>query len=226
MCFTVKYITQKKLKYAQRRGDSADEINQLERDIQDLTLNMEAQEAASGFIHPPLLVFKNTKPLKPALLNWGLIPYWINDKKRATQIRNKTLNARGETIFEKPSFKKPAQQQRCLVMVDGFYDYHYIDNKAHPYLFENRDKTPLVFAGLWDNCRTVDDTIWNTVTIVTTPAEGLVKEIQNNPKKTEARTPLILTKETETIWLNNSTKQQIEDVIYAKVVNDLVVQGK
>lgn len=203
MCFTVKYITQKKLKYAKRRGDSPEEIGRIEGDLNDLTLNMEAQEAASGFTHPGLLVFRNTTPLKPELFNWGLVPNWVKDSVQANQIQNKTLNARGETIFEKPSFRKAAQQQRCLIMVDGFYDYHYINGKAYPYLFEYENKEPMVFAGLWDKCKTLDGKLWNTVSIVTTKAEGLVKEIQNNSKKAESRTPVILTKKNENIWLNN-----------------------
>ncbi|MGQ1785172.1 MULTISPECIES: SOS response-associated peptidase [unclassified Saccharicrinis] len=214
MCFTVKYITQKKLKYAKRRGDSPEEIDRIERDLNDLTLNMEAQEASSGFAHPPLLVFRNVNPLTPELFYWGLVPFWVKDEQQATQIQNKTLNARGETIFEKPSFRKAAQFQRCLIMIDGFYDYHHSKGKAYPYLLEYADKSPMVLAGLWDRCKTVEGVVWETVSIVTTKAEGLVKEIHNNPKRKESRTPVILRKKDERIWLrDNCSANELSQLI-------------
>lgn len=225
MCFTVKYITQKQLKYAKRRSDSPEEISRIESELKELTLGMEPQEAASGFVHPPLLVFRNLTPLRPELFNWGLIPYWVKDRKTAVQIQNKTLNARGESIFEKPSFKKAAVQQRCLIMVDGFYDYHYINNKPYPYFFEHSHKSPMVLAGLWDLCQTNDGKIWNTVTIVTTKAYGLVKEMQNNPKKPEQRSPLILNKNSEAVWLANTSQQDIEELLNNKEQAELVVSG-
>ena len=222
MCFTVKYLTQKKLKYAQRRGDSSDEISQIEKDLKELTLGMEAQTIASGFTHPPLLVFKSQSPCKPELMNWGLVPNWIKDVQKAKQIQNKTLNARGETIFEKPSFKRAALYQRCVVMVDGFYDYKHIQGKAYPYLIEPIDHAPLVFAGLWDVCKTMDNKTWNTVTIVTTKAQGIVKEIHNNPKRGESRTPLILDRGSENIWLNSSsTKSDLENLLQHPHVDHL-----
>lgn len=223
MCFTVKYITQKKIKYAKRRGDSPNEISQLETDLEELTHGMHEQPIASGFTHPPLLVFKSITPLKPELVNWGLIPYWIRDDDKAKDISNKTLNARGETIFEKPSFKKAAQFQRCIIMVDGFYDYKHINGKAYPYLIEKRNYSPMVFAGIWDKCQITHQPIYHTVSIVTSKAEGLVKHIHNNPNKNESRTPLILTRSHENIWLNeNSTKQEIQHLINRPEVFDLV----
>ncbi len=226
MCFTVKYITQKQLKYAKRRSDSPDEISRIESELKELTLGMEPKEEASGFVHPPLLVFRNVNPLQPELFNWGLVPHWVKDVKSAVEIQKKTLNARGESIFEKPSFKKAAHQQRCLIMVDGFYDYHYIKNKPHLYFFEHIDKSPMVLAGLWDLCQTNDGITWNTVTIVTTKAYGLVREIQNNPKKSEQRSPLILNKNSESVWLANSSQPDIEEIINWKQQSELVVSGE
>ncbi len=225
MCFTVKYITQKQLKYAKRRSDSPDEISRIESELKDLTLGMEPQEAASGFAHPPLLVFRNITPLQPELFNWGLVPYWVKDRKTAVQIQNLTLNARGESIFEKPSFKKAAAQQRCLIIVDGFYDYHYINNKPYPCLFQHTDQSPMVLAGLWDHCQTNEGSTWNTATIVTTKANGLVKEIQNNPKKTEQRSPLILNKASEALWLASTSQHTIENLINNKVNTELIASG-
>ncbi|WP_075591021.1 SOS response-associated peptidase [Labilibacter marinus] len=223
MCFTVKYITQKKLKYAKRRGDNPEEIAQIESQLDELTKGMSEQNIASGFTHPPLLVFKSQSPLVPELVNWGLIPHWIKDDQKAKDISNKTLNARGETIFEKPSFKRAANLQRCIVMVDGFYDYKHMNGKAYPYLIENEDLSPMVFAGIWDKCQTVNLHIHHTLSIVTTTAEGLVKEIHNNPKKKESRTPLILNKELESIWLNeSSTKSEIQHLINNPVQFNLV----
>lgn len=73
------------------------------------------------------------KPFMPTVAKWGLIPNWVKDLDTANKIRNKTINARGESIFEKPSFKNSARTKRCLIYVNGFYEHHYFNEKTYPY---------------------------------------------------------------------------------------------
>jgi putative SOS response-associated peptidase YedK len=216
MCFTIKYITQKKLKYARRRGDDPQEINNLENELEDLTLNMEAQYVVSAFTHPQLLVFTNKEPLKPKFMRWGLIPFWVKDEKQANQIQNKTLNARIETIFQKPAFRSSAKSKRCLVMIDGFYEYHHFKGHAYPFYVYPKNEEPMVLSGLWDSWYSKDGLKIDTVTIVTTKGEGLMNQMHNNPKLAEPRMPLFLNKETEQLWLNiKNRKENLNDIMQA-----------
>ena len=76
----------------------------------------------SAFTHPDWPIITGEQPNYISLLKWGLIPNWVRDETQAMKIRNSTVNARIETILEKPSFRQPARSQRCLVLADGFFE--------------------------------------------------------------------------------------------------------
>lgn len=203
MCYDVKFLTRKMLHYAKRRGEALGEIQRIKFDLEILTKGIEPQFCISGFSHPHILVFTNKYPLKPALYSWGLVPAWVKDEKQAGQIQNKTINAQVETIFEKPSFRKPAMHQRCLIMVDGFYEHYYFHQKAFPIHIINKSASPMVIAGLWDVWKMGDRNPHYSVSMVTTKANGLLRLIHNSPKIREPRMPLILNRESEKVWLND-----------------------
>jgi putative SOS response-associated peptidase YedK len=82
-------------------------------------------------------------------MTWGLIPSWVKDRNQANEIRNKTLNARGESIFEKPAFQSSIREKRCLFFVDGFYEYYHFKRKTFPHFIQLIDETqPLIFGGI------------------------------------------------------------------------------
>ena len=86
----------------------------------------------------------NEKPLQPQLFHWGLIPAWVKDNQTAQTIVNQTVNARGETIFEKPAFKSSAKNKRCIVYVDAFYEHHHANGKTYPFrIAMNKGRRPL-----------------------------------------------------------------------------------
>lgn len=87
----------------------------------------------SGFVHPELPAITDELPTEIVELKWGLIPFWVKDEVSAIKISNQTLNARGETIFEKPSFRDSAKNKRCLIIVDGFFEYQHRGGKTHPH---------------------------------------------------------------------------------------------
>ena len=116
MCFNARY----RLEIAMRRAKmySPKDVTHWENELKQYDEGFQI----SGFAHPKVIIYTNDKPYEPKLSTWGLIPSWAKD---AYSIWNKTLNARGETIFEKPSFKKSAEEKRCLIPVEGFYEYHH-----------------------------------------------------------------------------------------------------
>lgn len=125
---------------------------------------------------------------------WGLIPGWSNNKS----ISLKLINARAETIMEKPSFKTALSQRRCLVPADGFYEWKRVSKKGKvPYRFMINNNEPFAFAGLWDEFEDDKGEMMHTFTIITTEPNDVTKEVHD-------RMPAILTQEAEKLWLDES----------------------
>ena len=131
---------------------------------------------------------------------------------------NNTLNARGETIFEKPSFRDSAKNNRCLIYIDGFYEHHHYKGKTYPFFIHHKTEKPLALAGLWNEWVDKESgEVLNTFTIVTTKGNNMMGKIHNNPKLKGPRMPLILPEELEEKWLVN-----IEDELDIKSVQSLI----
>jgi putative SOS response-associated peptidase YedK len=151
----------------------------------------------NGFTFPKTPVISNQFPEKIEMMNWGLLPSWAKD----IDFRKNTLNARSETIHEKPSFKN-ITQQRCLVLVDGFFEWQWLDAKGlkkQKYLIEKSDSEAFALAGLWNEWtdRNTGE-ILRTYTILTTEANALMSKIHNSKK----RMPVILNTNQEIEWLS------------------------
>lgn len=152
----------------------------------------------NGFDFPQTPIIIDENPTEILHYNWGLIPSWAKDES----IQKMTLNARIETIEDKPSFKNSINK-RCLVIADGFYEWQWHDTKGKnktKYEIGIKDHELFAFAGLysqWINQHTGE--IRDTYTIVTTEANPLMAEIHNIKK----RMPIILKPEDETKWLNH-----------------------
>jgi putative SOS response-associated peptidase YedK len=187
--------------------------------------------SACGFNFPALPVISNQNPESIDLFNWGLIPFWVKDSLNANSIRQRTLNARSETIFEKPAFKQSIISKRCLVLADGFFEWRHIGNKTFPYLIQLKSREPFAFAGVWDNWVNPDTKERvRSFSIITTRANSLLAKIHNIQK----RMPVILPKDKEKEWLNNSLAketvqslmqpyeaEQMEGYPVARIVHDL-----
>jgi putative SOS response-associated peptidase YedK len=157
--------------------------------------------SASAFTFPFLPVIPNDDPEHIVLMQWGLIPFWTRDKAGALSIREKTLNARAETVFDKPAFKQAAQSRRCLVLADGFFEWRHIDNKTYPYYIRLKSREPFSFAGIWDSWRNPEGREpVKTFSIITTTANALLEKIHN----TQKRMPVILPRAAERSWLDGS----------------------
>lgn len=138
-----------------------------------------------------LAVVPNDGVREAAFLQWGLIPSW---SKESTGF----INARSETIEDKPSFSESFQKRRCLIPADGFYEWQRSGKIAQPYFFHMRDESPFAFAGIWDRWQR-DGKVIASCAIITTAANELLTSIHD-------RMPVILPPESHDRWLSDDSK--------------------
>jgi putative SOS response-associated peptidase YedK len=124
-------------------------------------------------------------------LRWGLIPFWAKDPA----IGNRLINARAETLAEKPSFRQAFARRRCLVVADGFYEWRSAGKRKVPVYIFLKSRTPFGFAGLYETWIAPDGTQIRTCTIITTEANDLLRPIHD-------RMPVILPERVEGDWLD------------------------
>ena len=132
------------------------------------------------------------------VFNWGLIPFWTKDETNAYEIRRMTLNARADTIFDKPSFREPVMKKRCIVPSTGYFEWRHESGKKIPYYIYLKDEPIFSMAGIYDTW--LDTETGNehaTFSIITTDTNPLTDYIHN----TKHRMPVILSKEDEEKWL-------------------------
>lgn len=136
---------------------------------------------------------------------WGLIPFWTDNVEDAVTIRNRTINARAETIFTKPSFREPIHKKRCLVPVSGFFDWRHDGERKIPYYVTVQNYPIIAFAGIYDcwHNKELDEYV-GTYSIITTGANEMMRYIHN----TNFRMPVILHPEDEQRWLNAELSEQ------------------
>jgi putative SOS response-associated peptidase YedK len=161
----------------------------------------------NGFQHPRLFLYTNSDDNnQPVMMHWGLIPKWVKDSKQAKEIASKTLNARIESIAEKPSYKGLINSKRGMLYVDSFFEYHDFNGKKYPFRIYLDE--PMGLACLWDEWQNPENGIaYKTFSIVTTRANQLMAQIHNNPKGSEDhRMPVIISDEGENLWLDKNLK--------------------
>jgi putative SOS response-associated peptidase YedK len=163
----------------------------------------------NAFSLPFLPVICANHPTEIRLYRWGLIPYWTKNLKTAEEIRLKTFNARSESIPDKPSFKHCLRSNRCLVPVNGFYEWQTKGKNKIPY-FIGLENVPIFgLAGLYDQWVNPDTgECFNTFTVITTRANPMLEVIHNLKK----RMPVILTVENMEKWLDTSMDPYVEKV--------------
>jgi putative SOS response-associated peptidase YedK len=127
-------------------------------------------------------------------LRWGLIPSWAKEES----IGSKMINARAESVAEKPSFKRLLPSKRCLVVADGFYEWKQEGRGPKiPMYITLKDDELFAFAGLWDTWKNPDGQVIRSCTIITTEANELIAPIHN-------RMPVILPQNAREIWLDSA----------------------
>ena len=218
MCYDIRYLTERKLKIALHREADDELIAKLQAELDRLYADSPHYYHVNGFAHPRLPVITDAEPGKIQLFTWGLIPFWVKDDKTAVKIQNQTLNARGETIFEKPSFREAAKKRRCIILAEGFFEHHHFKGKTYPFHILPKKKDLMYLAGLWEKWTDkTDGQTYYTVSIVTSKANALMENIHNNPKQPGGRMPLILVPALAFEWLKT-----IGDPMDRKIVEELI----
>jgi putative SOS response-associated peptidase YedK len=127
------------------------------------------------------------------LLKWGLIPYWVSDPKGG----RKPINAKAETVATVPTFREAYRKRRCILPVDGFFEWRATKGGKQPYAIAMKDGAPFGIAGLWENWKDPKSGEWiRTFAVITVPANELVAEIHD-------RMPAILKPESYERWLGD-----------------------
>lgn len=129
---------------------------------------------------------------KAEWFRWGLIPFWAKEPS----IGNRLINARGETVDQKPSFRHLLTRKRCLILTNGFFEWKKQGGRKQPYFIYRKDQKLFSFAGLWDYWQDDQQAIYSC-TIITTEANERIKPIHS-------RMPVLLEKEQEQLWLDPS----------------------
>jgi len=124
-------------------------------------------------------------------LRWGLVPPWSKDLK----IGSRMINARSETIAEKPSFRAPFKKKRCLILADGFYEWKKEGKAKQPYYISLQDQQPFAFAGLWEAWKSEGQPRTESCTVITTEPNELMAGIHD-------RMPVIFSPSDCVLWLN------------------------
>lgn len=141
-------------------------------------------------------VILNAAPGEVSLARWGLVPSWLKEPKSAYSM----INARAETLLEKPSYKRLIAKRRCLVIADSFYEWKKADGKKQPYRIMLNDEGLFAFAGLWDLWEKEGNALISC-SIITTSPNALVSKIHD-------RMPVILPQELEEAWLSDIPVEQ------------------
>lgn len=154
----------------------------------------------SGFAHPRLPVITNQEPEHLTGASWGLVPSWVKSQHDAVEISKRTLNARCETITEKPSFRQVIKHRRALLPVDGFIEWRDEGSKKQPYFIRDTHSLPFTLGTVWDEwLDTETGEVLRSFSIVTTPANTLMQFVHNNKQ----RMPLVIEASARTQWLSD-----------------------
>lgn len=157
------------------------------------------------------------------MLKWGLVPSWADDPS----IGSRLVNARGETVFEKPAFRKAAKERRCLVPISGFYEWQAVEDSQakggrikRPHWIGRADREPLCVAGVWESWQakgtTPDGEHLQTFTMLTTAPNDVMRPLHD-------RMPVILPPECWPAWLDpRSERSALEALIHPYVGSDLI----
>ena len=125
------------------------------------------------------------------MFRWGLVPPW----SPGPEVGAKMINARSETVLEKPSFREAFRQRRCLIPVDGFYEWQKRDKARQPFLFRRKDRTVFALAGIWEQWEYPGGRRLDSCSILTTSANGTMRPVHH-------RMPVILPEKDWKLWLD------------------------
>jgi putative SOS response-associated peptidase YedK len=191
MCFHIQQIPQEKIKIAGHELMVRKEVLAKTRNFYTV----------SGFAFPELLVIVGSNPYNTLMMKWGLIPFWTKTEQQANELRTHTLNAKCETLFEKPAFRC-AVSKRCILPVNGFFEWHTKGKNKFPFFIYPAHEDYFFIACVFDEWTNKDTgEFLQTFSIVTNAANKTMATIHNSKQ----RMPLILNDDDINTWLDPTT---------------------
>lgn len=142
----------------------------------------------------PVIRWDRTGVARLDPLRWGLIPRWAKDPS----IGNRMINARAETVAEKPAFREAFRRRRCLILASGFYEWGETPSGKQPFFITRGDEEIMAFAGLWERWRPDADQVVESCVIITRNAAASLAAVHE-------RMPVVLPPDTQTVWLADGT---------------------
>jgi len=161
----------------------------------------------SGFSFPGLPILRDSVSDRAVTAHWGLIPSWVKGKDQGRKLRQGNLNARWETLAEKPSFRESWPEKRCIIPVDGFFEPHLEGTKTSNWFIRRKDKRLLYLGGIYQMNRLGEGVPSLTFSIITLEATGLLAEVHNE----KLRMPLVLGEGLEERWLDRTVSPEPAD---------------
>ena len=167
-------------------------------DPADLQMTLELSELPAN-LHPryniaptqPVAVVTSAQDRKVEMFQWGLIPAWSKDPSMGSRM----INARAETLHERPAYRVPFARKRCLILADGFFEWQRLEKGKRPFFIRLESHEPFAFAGLWDHWSSPEGDEKRTCTIITCEPNELMAELHN-------RMPAILDRTSMWDWLD------------------------
>lgn len=173
------------------------DFKKIEERFGEATFDVEEYEESYNIAPSQMILSVVNDGVKNRLgyLKWGLVPSWAKDPK----IGFKMINARAETVHEKPSFREALKKKRCLIVADSFYEWKRTENRKVPMRIKMKNNELFAMAGLWESWTSQSCELVHTCTILTTEPNDLMSTIHD-------RMPVILKEEDEQTWLNPAIK--------------------
>lgn len=162
----------------------------------------------------PVAVIADAKTRNVDFMRWGLVPSWAKD----ISIGDRLINARSETLAEKPSFRSALAKRRCLILADGFFEWKKSENKSGPsmpFYIQMEDKSPFAFAGLWEIWHAPGGDVLKSCTIVTCEPNARVAPIHN-------RMPVIFNPKDAWVWLEERPVTELTGLLKPYHAEDMV----
>ena len=150
---------------------------------------------------PVIIIRSGTSSNKLSAIRWGLIPHWSKDEK----IGFKLINARAETVQEKPSFRDAFKSRRCLIPATGFYEWKQEGRMKQPYYIKMKNGSLFAMAGIWESWQDPEGKTIDSCAIITTDANGIVGKIHD-------RMPVIMSNKSYGLWLS-STSNSLQEFL-------------
>jgi putative SOS response-associated peptidase YedK len=173
------------------------DFREIEERFGEATFDVEEYEESYNIAPSQMVLSVINDGLKNRLgyLKWGLVPSWAKDPK----VGFKMINARAETVHEKPSFREALKKKRCLIVADSFYEWKRTEDRKVPMRIQMKNNELFAMAGLWESWKSPSGELVHTCTILTTEPNDLMSTIHD-------RMPVILKQADEQTWLNPAVK--------------------